>query len=350
MAAPRYPDVLPLTLRELRDAEPELIGSEELSQQQYGAAVDRLALDSTNFPRFPWPDLAAAAGPMCPEDVVMVMARTGGGKSLFLQNLFDALVTTGRTGLYVGLEQSPEILRLKWACLRAGVDPRLMLAPTPEERATLDWREARARVNGELAWQRTPAVKERAMFAPARTINARQLGEWTRWAVDHRADFLVLDHIDRVKHGEGRNPFHEMSETMRLAKELAVEHQLVMLIASQVGRPGDANEAFIPPALHNARGGGTKEEESDLVLGIYRPLKPEVTEADMKRVRQGFTGPDAIMEPNQMGVRVLKHRLDGSAVGKVARLAVHHGRVAHLPARHLYETTQEALHRMGRPA
>jgi replicative DNA helicase len=343
MAAPRFPHITP---REARETEPELIGTEELGLQQYAGALDRLHLDTSQFPRFPWPDLARIAGPMCPEDLVMVMARTGGGKSLFLQNLFDAMVTSGRRGLYVGLEQSAEILRIKWACMRASVQPRLMLAATEEERAAAGWRDLRNRVADQLAWQRTQGVKEAAMFAAARTINAAGLRAWTQWAVDRGADFLVLDHIDRVKHGDGRNPFQEMSDTMRLAKELAVEHQLVMLIASQVGRPQDANEAFIPPALHNARGGGTKEEESDTVLGIYRPLRPEVSESDMKRVRQGFATMGTIVEPNQMGVRVLKHRLDDEALDKVARLAVHHGRVTDLPERDQHATTYDATRRL----
>jgi hypothetical protein len=164
--------------------------------------------------------------------------------------------------------------------------------------------------------------------------------------VDRGASFLILDHIDRIEHGEGRNPFYEMSRTMRLAKELAVEHGLVMLIASQVGRPNDALEAYMPPTLHNARGGGTKEEESDTVLGVFRPLKPDTTEKDMKRVRQGFASSETIIEPNQMGVRLLKHRLDGAMPGKTAKLAVHHGRLSDLPERHQHSTTYDGVRRV----
>jgi hypothetical protein len=273
------------------------------------------------------------------------MARTGGGKSLFLQNLFDALIESGRCGLYVGLEQSPRILRVKWACLRCGVDPRLVLAPKPEEFGGERHREAIRLVEAELDWQKSKAVREAAFFSAARMIDARGLRAWTEWAVDRGAEFIVLDHIDRIQHGDGRNPFHEMSQTMRMAKELASEYGLIMLVASQVGRPSDSLEAFLPPQLHNARGGGTKEEESDTVLGIYRPLKPDTTEKDMKRVRQGFAPPESITETGQMAVRVLKHRLDGDAFGKVAKLGVHHGRVMDLPERDQYRTSHDAMRR-----
>jgi replicative DNA helicase len=342
----RVPDeeAVPLSPREIREqAMAELPDAGELLRDQHVDAVYRLHQDARKFPTFPWAKLAEMSGPMCPEDVIMVLARTGGGKSLFLQNLFDSLISAGRCGLYVGLEQSPAILRTKWACLRAGVDPRLVLATRPEEHGTPRWHEAMASVQDELLWQRDSSVRESAMFASARMINAKGLQQWTDWAVARGAEFVILDHIDRIEHGEGKNPFHEMSLTMRLAKELAAEHQLVMLIASQVGRPGDALEAYMPPALHNARGGGTKEEESDTVLGVFRPLRAGTTEKDMKRVRQGFTGPETIIEPGQMGVRLLKHRLDGAMpAGKIARLAVHHGRITDLPERDQYGTSYDA--------
>lgn len=337
------PDVLPIHGHMERSNLPE---ADDLSSEQYGDALVRLNEDTRAYPQFPWPALADVAGPMCPEDLIMVMARTGNGKSLFLQNLFDAMITAGRCGLYVGLEQHPKILRVKWACIRAGINPRLVLAPRPEEYDTAAHRQAKAAIEDELAWQLRAPIREAAMFSAARMINARGLKEWTEWAVDRGAQFLVLDHIDRIRHGEGKNPFQEMSDTMRLAKELATKHSLVMLVASQVGRPGDALESFMPPQLHNARGGGTKEEESDTVLGVYRPLKPETTEQDMKRVRQGFASAESIIESHQMGVRVLKHRLDGAVHGKIVRLAVNHGRVTDLPERDQFGTTYDAMKRI----
>lgn len=350
MATPqRDPDVIPLSPREEREEREQraiMPDATVLSTDQYAQSLKRIDEDTREYPQFPWPALAELSGPMCPEDVILVMARTGNGKSLFLQNLFDSMIVGGRCGLYVGLEQHPKILRVKWACLRASINPKLVLAPRPNEWGTPAHLEAKKAVELELQWQQQPEIREAAMFSAARMINARGLKLWTEWAVDRGADFIILDHIDRVRHGEGKNPFQEMSDTMRLAKELATKHALVMLVASQVGRPADALESFMPPQLHNARGGGTKEEESDTVLGIYRPLKADVDEKDLKRVRQGFAGPETIVEPHQMGVRLLKHRLDGAVHGKIARLAVNHGRVESMPERDLFSTTYDSMRRL----
>lgn len=325
---------------------PELPSADEMAEEQFVEAVQRLHEDTTEYPQFPWPDLANLSGPMCPEDLILVAARTGGGKSLFLQNLFDSLVVSGRFGLYAGLEQGPRILRIKWACMRAGIPPKFVLATRKEERGTPKWQEAMHRVQEELKWMKSPEIRVRAHFAATRRINKAGLKQWTEWAVDHGCDFVVIDHVDRMQHGSGANAFQELSETIQLAKELAVQHRIVMLMATQVGRPADALAAFMPPALHELRGAGTKEEEADTVIGIYRPLKPETTEKDLKQVRTGLKDRDTVIEPNTMGIQLLKHRLDGPVAGKVVKLAVEHGRVLHLPEKDRFGTTYDDTRRL----
>jgi replicative DNA helicase len=331
------PDIAPIN---------DLPSADDMADEQFEEAVRRLHEDTTKYPAFPWPALADLSGPMCPGDLILVAARTGGGKSLFLQNLFDALVTSGRRGLYAGLEQEPRILRIKWACLRVGVPPKLMLATRADERNTPYWREAMDKVQADLRWQASAEMRLRAHFAATRRINKRGLLQWTEWADDHGCDFVIVDHVDRMQHGDGKNAFHELSETIQLAKELAVEKRIVMLMATQVGRPADALEQFMPPALHNLRGAGTKEEEADTVLGIYRPLKASVTDKDLTAVRQGRKDRDSIVEPNTMGVQLLKHRLDGPVAGKMVRLAVDHGRVTHQPERDRYGTSYDDTRRI----
>lgn len=316
----------------------EMPDPDSLVEQQVADAIEEGYEDTRSYPKFPWPSLANVTGPMCPGDLVMIAARTGNGKSLFLQNLFDALITKGTAGLYVGLEQSPIKLRRKWGCLRADVRPSLVMATKEHEYGTPELAEAQKLVDAQLIWQRSDPIRRLAHFSAARRINARGLRAWTEWAVELGCRFVVIDHIDRVQHGDGKNSFHEISETVRLAKELAVEHGIVMLVASQVGRPSDALEQFMPPSLHNMRGAGTKEEEADTVLGVYRPLKLDATQQQMTAVRQGLAERETVIEPNTMGVMVLKHRLDGVIAGKSIILGVQHQRVTELAERDRWTT------------
>lgn len=312
--------------------------ADSLADLQIVDAIYRIHTDPRTFPRFPWARLAELSGPMCPGDLVMVAARTSNGKSLFLQNLFDALIMSGRAGTYVGLEQSPDILRTKWSCLRHDIPPRLVLAPRDEEFQSLEWHRAMDVVQEDYKWQKSPDIKRLAHFSATRMIDARGLKQWTEWSVDRGCEFVIVDHVDRIEHGDGKNSFHEMSRTVRLAKELAAKHNIVMLLASQVGRPGDPLERFMPPSLHQLRGGGTKEEESDTVLGVYRPLKAGTTDKELKAVRQGTRSADTLYEPNTMGVMLLKHRLDGAVANKSVHLHVKHQRVFDMPERDQWST------------
>lgn len=303
----------------------------ELNRNQVDEAVNRVFEDTSTYPRFPWAALDQVAGLLCPEDMWLVAGRTGNGKSLFCLNLFDRLVEDGRTVLYVGLEQSPKILRVKWACIRAGISPKQILAARPEDQGT-DYDTARAAITAQLEWQKTPEVKNRAHFSTTRFVDRDGLVAWTDWAKQRGCEIVIVDHIDRMKHGESGNDFRDLSETVRLAKELAVHYRIVMLVASQVGRPKESLQRFMPPMLSELRGGGTKEEEADAVLAVYRPLKKGTTEKQMTMVRQGLLEEHEIYETSKMAIRVLKHRLDGTAPG-TAILNVEKGRLVSTPTR-----------------
>lgn len=325
----------PLQVVKETPAAEELPSADEMNREQTIDAIHRLHEDTSDFPRFPWGELDEIAGLMVPEDLWVVAGRTGNGKSLFLQNLFDGMIDDGRRVLYVGLEQSPKILRIKWACLRAGINPKRMLAPKPEEQAETSWAVQCDVIQQEIKWQQTPDIKLRAHFAATRFVTREKLTAWTEWAVDMGCAIVIVDHVDRMDHGDGKNAFNDISRTIRHAKELATEHRLVMLLASQVGRPnGDPLQKFMPPGLSDLRGAGTKEEEADSVLAVYRPLKPGTTPKEMTAVRQGLAEEASIYEPDTMAVRVLKHRLDGAmALGKQAMLQVDRGKIKSRPIR-----------------
>jgi replicative DNA helicase len=310
----------------------EMPSADELNEDQTTEAVWRVFENTSTYPRFPWGELDEVAGLMCPEDLWLIAGRTGNGKSLFCLNLFDRMIEAGRRVLYVGLEQSPKVLRIKWACMRAGVPPKQILAIRQEDKKTPEYEAARDLITAELKWQSEPDIKLRAHFSATRFVDREQLVAWTDWAVDMGCEIVIVDHIDRMKHGTGANSFHELSETVRLAKELAVEHRIVMMVASQVGRPKEALQKFMPPMTSELRGGGTKEEEADAILAVYRPLKRGTTEKQMTLVRQGLLEEHEIYEHNAMAVRVLKHRLDGEA-SKTAILDVVKGRLQGRPTR-----------------
>ena len=312
----------------------DLPGAHQMAEQQTTDAVYRLHFDRSRYLPFPWGSVESIAGVMAPGELWTIGARTGNGKTTFLLDFFDRTVTgpNARPVLFVGLEQSPHELRIKWACLRAGVPPKLVMAPSDADVKSQAYGAAMDAVQADLKVQQ--GLWKKAHFAATRRVNKARLTQWTEWAADHGCAAVIVDHVDRMEHGGGKNSFHEMSETIVLAKELAVKNELVMILASQVGRPnGDPLQRFTPPALHELRGGGTKEEESNAVLAVYRPLRPDTTEQHMKRVRQGLMDETQIYLPNTMAVRVLKHRLDGGTLGRQCELELNRGRLVEKPIR-----------------
>lgn len=298
-------------------------------------------------PRYPYQGLHEIAGALVPGRVTVIAANSGQGKTTFALDVMDRLATAAcaspfdaRPVYVLGLEQKPKELRTKWACLRADVHAKHAF-----ER---DWDhvpgglDMRARVAHEFSQQRVAPLVERVIFDPSPVIDQAKLARAAERAGGLEASVLIVDHIDRVDHGDGRNSFYELTQTMRLCTELADEYELHILVFSQLNRQasiGDRLAKYQPPQMHHLFGGSVKEHEADVVLGINRPLKFGVSGEELKAARMGLAEVQTVLEPNCMQVTVLKHRLRGEQEGRRCFLSVHHGRLGDLQVRDQYRTT-----------
>lgn len=329
----------------LRDAPGSTLPeADDLAARQTKRAAERLAEDTEFYPRFSrLQSCHELAGSMAPGELWLFGARQGNGKSLFLQNLFDDLVGEQKIPtLYIGLEQEPHELRIKHACLRAGVPARLMLKPDKETKATREYRDAREQVDIELRWLDSPEVREFAFYCPTPYVNRVELARWTTGAVrKYGVQCVIVDHIDHMDHaGQGvrLDAVTELTETVKLSKSLAQRHEIPMLVASQIKRPGDRIEAHAPPQAEDFAGASAKERIANVILTLWRPLmtgkSPEELRALVQKAKLGLAGGDEIFQPGVMGVRVAKDRL-GDAPGKQTMIRVERGRLYDRYARSL---------------
>lgn len=303
-----------------------------LADEQHLAALKRLSEDTSAYPRFPWADVDALVGAIAPEEMWFFLGRTGHGKSMFMQNAFDHFVAEQkRRVLYIGTEQNPEILKIKWACLRAGVFPKLVLKPTPIQRASEDYRHAMEKVTPELEWVRQQTKDRYAMFATSRYVNRVELERWVKGAVkQYGCELVIVDHIDEVSHGEGVNPRHENTETLNLIQALMREHHIAFLIASQSKRLNEKGLKWTPPDLEDLAENNNKERKAAYVLAGWRPLRRGVTDKELRAVKLGQADEHALYEPDEMGIKLLKTREDSGELGKSCRLRVNRGRLESL--------------------
>lgn len=299
---------------------------DELTDQVFEAQA-RLGTDATNFPRMPWPKLHELVGPIPPGTLLMAAARPGQGKTTFMLNVMDAFFEAGHRGWYMGLEQAPWELRTKWACLRLGIPQKVPMQGLWNEWP--DGHRLRDLLRNELSTQYAKDRRDLIWFDSTTHVDRVGVERACRLAADRGMRYVVIDHIDRINHGiEGS--FQQVSDTIRRCKELAVELELVVVAVSQMNREvmkGDKIALHFPPQPHHMRGAGTKEEESDIFLGVWRPLKVGITSEEIKQARAGTLSLGMIVEPYVMGVSCGKHRNDGASVGHECRLSLQAGKL-----------------------
>jgi archaellum biogenesis ATPase FlaH len=328
---------------------------EELATDQHIAAVQRMHLDASKFFRFPVPSLHALAGSLAPDELWVVGGRQGNGKSLFLQNVAGWFLEAQIPILYMGTEQDAPVLKIKQACVIAGVRAKLMLKPTEEEMQTDEYRQGTKLVQDVLVWLNQAPRNRLLNFSNNRYISRGTLNEWAQVAAEEwgcRA--IILDHLHHMDHGEGRNAVAELTQTVHTAKDLAARYHMTMLAASQITRTGgDAVKQYTPPSAEDFGGASAIERTADVCLTLWRPLRLELEAKDLQAIREraklGLTAEDTIYEPMTMGVRCVKDRL-GDAPGTQTMLAVERGGQLHERGRDAYATDYEALRRFGRPA
>lgn len=330
----------PLSRSAAHDAANRDLDTAILSSQQTLEAVGNLMGDPNDAVRFPYDSLNAIVGKIATGRLVFLMANTGQGKTTLLLDAFDRWAQAGVRMDYLGTEQEPSELRQKWACLRVGVPAHVAInREWDDHRDGEAWKEKVWEDLGKL----DDAYGDQVLFVPDKFITVGKIEDAAKRASERGAKVLIVDHIDRVETGATENEYLVLKRLTRRLKELARDCHLVMLVASQMnrkGREGDRLSAYRPPQLHHMQGGGMKEQEADVVLGVWRPIRQQVPGETPKEYKaavlaaaSGATEPQTVLEQNTMAVVCLKHRTAGGREGQRCKLHLEHGRLTDMNAR-----------------
>jgi len=252
----------------------------------------------------------------------VIGGRPANGKTTLLLNWVEYLAMNGIPWLYMGMEMDAYQLRRKWAAWRCELDEDAVLsnhwAELPEG--------AKERIRADLEEQASKPLSTLAHFAPARTINVEELKRWVGFAVSNECRVVVVDHFHRMDFGVGSNVWAQMSAAVRTAKELAIEHEIAVVMAAQLNRGSrDVMEPYHPPPLSALKACGALEEESDVVLMLHRALKGGVSKGTMGEVREGIRPVSDVALENVMGITCRKQRRRGKAIDKGVKLYVKGG-------------------------
>jgi len=272
---------------------------ERVAREVRDGARARLAEDKSGYPRWCWPGVDKATGPLAPGECWTIGALQGNGKTAFLLNVIDSLTADLVPWVYFGLEVDAPTLMLWWAAMRQGI-PRYRLVDntlTPAETDAL-----RGEVDDLMRY--TGATN----FVPMHDVNPRQVVQ-TMGKMMGAGRVVIIDHLHHLNYGDTSNLRGAVSAAMRSIKAQAVTTGQSVLIASQLARrPGDLLQPWRVPATSELKESGAIEQISDVVLFLHRQMRPGTKDA--QKAYLAGEGPAAAFEhPGRIGLTVAKHRL-----------------------------------------
>lgn len=239
-------------------------------------------------------DLDRLLGGLHPSDLCVVAGRPGMGKTSWLLSVAaNAAIQGGLTVAFFSLEMSGEQLaqrlisteteipvhRLRVGDLHSDPDPKY------DEISLLA--RALGRLSGaQLYIDDTPGITPFELRTKARRLKA-----------ERGVDLIMVDYLQLMQSGRrSENRVQEVSYISRALKGLAREVRVPVIAASQLSRAVESR-ADRRPQLSDLRDSGTIEQDSDMVIFLYRDAvyneateKKNVAEVHVAKHRHGPTG------------------------------------------------------------
>lgn len=318
--------------------------AEDDAVERTRASLARLRLDANEFFRFPVFPLHKLCGALAPSELCIIGAAPGNGKSLLAHNIVRWALAQGVSTYVFGTEQDAGVLGIKQACINCRVPFKLILKPEPHEKDTTEYQDAMQRVRAEI--KRLELEAHMLWYSKEEMISRAVLERDVHKAVrDNGARLILLDHIHHMQHGSGQNPISELTETVHAFKNLCKRHGVVGIAFAQLKR-GVGITRYEPPAMEDLAGAAALERTADVILGLWRPLRLDLTRDDIKKLkkeaREGGRAKPEIYEPSCMGVKLLKDRL-GDVFDKTELLRIDRGRLEEMLERDRYSASYDGL-------
>jgi hypothetical protein len=311
---------------------------------QVGEALADIDRESDAYLRLPFPSLDAVVRGIAPGDIWFVAAFSGRGKTTLLTSLVQWLIDSERVVYYMGLESRPSEIRTHVACKRPDIDldPGDVLSGELVDRP--DWPDTRRRLKAAIEQQGERPLREQLYVNGDEFIDAPRLALALEEAADLGADVAIIDHIDHVTSFDGAGLWEQSVKACHTVLQSAQRYGLRMLVATQLNNEavrGNPLASYHAPQPHHVYLGGQKRMIAAGMLGLYRPLRAGVTKEELADVREDRADVASILEPNTMGVVVMKHRKYGRFEGSKVALGVEHGRVHEIAERDRYATAYD---------
>ena len=209
-------------------------------------------------------DLDKLLNGLQPSDMIIVAARPGVGKTSFCLNIAEnAAINENKTVGIFSLEMSKDQLVLRILSSQAMVDQ------TKLRKGTVSHEDFDALTAAASILMKAPIYID-----DTAGINIMEIrGKARRLKAEHGLDLIIIDYLQLMQSGgsnrKSENRQQEISDISRNLKLLARELDVPIVALSQLSRAVEQS-ADKRPNLSHLRESGSLEQDSDVVLFIYR--------------------------------------------------------------------------------
>jgi len=212
-----------------------------------------------------------------PTDLIVIGARPGCGKSVFMGHQAIKAARDGQHVLFFSLEMSRKQMYQRWASWIAQ-NPQPHVSDTEKRRL---WVDALSEVESLVR------AGNLQLFCGSKTMPQMER-EIKAYARNVPVDLVMIDYLQKAKITSKSERRHEqIGEVIRACKDFAMDFSIVMVVGSQLNREGSDQ-----PKLSQLRESGDIEQESNIVVLLHPEQDKDVCELNMivAKCRNGRTG------------------------------------------------------------
>jgi len=220
---------------------------------------------------------------MKPQDVITLAGRPGMGKSIMERCIALHVAKQGKRVLSFNLEMGNESVWQRTIAIETGLGLQAIRNGRLQEHEMPLFMEAAGRLSElNMRVDDTSSIPIAQLMAKARRIYA-----------EHGIDLITIDYMQLITtNGRYQNRVQEVGEISRAIKRLAKDLNVPILNLAQLSRSCESR-ADKRPLLSDLRESGDIEQDSDIVMFIYR---------------DEYYNPDDTPQPNVAEIHIAKHR------------------------------------------
>lgn len=311
-----------------------LVDPRIVAQDQVLDAYTAMDRELSAYTHFPFPAVDELVGAVPGGDVGFVAAFSGLGKTTFITSAIKAWIKAGKRVYCLPLESQPNVFRTHLACKELGYHAGMVLTGGYKREQPQNWMRIRGEIRDEMSRQIKGDMAERLYVSPTRRMDTAALTKGAHHAAKLGADIFIIDHIDHIT-GEGKNLHGDTKRIVDHTLDLTQDLGLVTICTTQLNnegsKGGDRLSLYQCPQPHHLYMGGSKRMVAAWMIGLFRPLKLDgVDPKELAAARQGSIEAWKVLEPNCMGVSLMKSRHFGERVSQRAYLGVEKGAAVEL--------------------